>query len=98
MTPNEIDRLSQPVQIGFRPRPEGCSESPLSFFDALNRGASLRSSLATYPDTAIEDVRPNKSTDPKESLETWLLEGLPPGAGARLVVVAGLCAAILEVL
>ena len=99
MTTNEIDALSQPAQVGFQPRPELCSESALRRFDASDRISSFHSSLLpTWPDTTSEVARPDESPGTRQSLETWLLEGLTPSVGGRLVVVVGLSAAILGVL
>lgn len=99
MTTDEIDMLSQPAPVGFQPRPEPGSESAIRRFDASDRCSSFHSSLLpTWPGTTSEVARPDESPGARESLETWLLEGLTPSVGGRLVVVVGLSAAILGVL
>ena len=102
MITDEIDMLSQPAQVGFQPRPEPRSESGIRRFDkrsdASDRCSSFHSSLATSRVTTIAVARPDESPGARESLETWLLEGLTPSVGGQLVVVVGLSAAILGVL
>ena len=99
MTTDDIDTLSQPAQVGFQPGPDPGSESALRRFDASNRWSFLCSSLLpTWRGATIEVAHPDESPDARESLEKWLLEGLTPSVGGRLVVAVGLSAAVLGVL
>jgi len=98
MTTKEIDMLSQPVRVGLRTRPEWWAEKAARRLDAANPWASLRSLFVRWPDATIGIAQSNETPETAGSLETWLLEGLTPSVGGRLIVAVGLSAALLGVL